>query len=129
MREAELNQLAARVLDCAFVVHKQLGPGLLESSYKACLAYELAKAGFRVDMEVPVPLVYDGQKLGDVGYRLDLLIEQELVIEVKALEIIAPVHRAQLLSYLRLSDRRLGLLLNFNVAYLKDGITRLVNRL
>jgi GxxExxY protein len=129
MREAELNPLASKVLDCAFAVHRQLGPGLLESSYKACLAYELAKAGLRVEVELPVPLIYDGQKLADVGYRLDVLVEGTLIVEVKALEAIAPVHRAQLLSYLRLSDRRLGLLLNFNVAYLRDGIARVVNRL
>jgi GxxExxY protein len=129
MRETELNQLAARALDCAFRVHTQLGPGLLESSYKACLADELAKADFRVEVELPVPLIYDGLKLADVGYRLDILVEEELIVEVKALEAIAPVHRAQLLSYLRLSDRRLGLLLNFNVTYLKDGIARVVNKL
>jgi GxxExxY protein len=127
--EAELNELARTALDCAFRVHTALGPGLLESSYRACLAYELAKAGCEVQTEVPLPLVYDGTKLGDVGYRLDILVAGELIIEVKALEAIAPVHRAQLLSYLRLSGRRLGLLLNFNTVLLRDGITRVVNKL
>jgi GxxExxY protein len=106
-----LNALAAQALDAAFVVHTQLGPGLLESSYTACLRYELEKRGLPVQAEVPVPVVYDGQKLADVGYRIDLLVAGELVIEVKALEAIAPVHLAQLLSYLKHSKRRLGLLL------------------
>lgn len=127
MEQQELNALAAKVLDAAFAVHSFLGPGLLESSYKACMVYELAKRGLPVQVEVPVPLVYDGQRLADVGYRIDLLVEGALIIEVKSIEAIAPVHRAQLLSYVRLSDRRLGLLLNFNVPYLKDGIARLVN--
>ena len=129
MTEEELNRLARLTLDCAFRVHTALGPGLLESSYKACLAYELAQAGCEVQVEVPVPLVYSGVKLGDVGYRLDILVARELVVKVKAVEAIAPVHKAQLLSYLRLSDRRLGLLLNFNVERLRDGIFRVVNKL
>jgi len=102
---------------------------LLESSYKACLAFELAQAGLKVQVEVPVPLVYAGQKLADVGYRLDILIANELVLEIKAVEGIAPVHRAQLLSYLKLSERRLGYVLNFNVVSLRDGIARVVNKL
>ncbi len=129
MNERELNTLGTSALDCAFQVHSQLGPGLLESSYKACLAYELTKRGFTVGIEVPVPLVYDGQKLGDVGYRLDLLVDNELILEIKSVEAINPIHRAQLLSYLRLSNRRLGYVLNFNVRLLKDGIGRVVNEL
>ena len=121
-----LNQLSKAVLDAAFAVHSELGPGLLESTYKACLAYELSKRGVHVLPEVPVPVVYDGKKLADVGYRVDLLVENELIIEVKSVE---AVHTAQLLSYLRLSKRRLGLLLNFNVVHLRDGIYRRVNRL
>ena len=129
MDEAALNQIGTVALDCAFKVHSELGPGLLESSYKACLAFELAKAGHKVRMEVPVPLVYKGEKIADVGYRLDLLIDEELVLEIKSVEGISPVHKAQLLSYLRLSERRLGYVLNFNVIRLRDGIARLVNRL
>lgn len=129
MTEAQLNQLAQQALNAAFSVHNHLGPGLLESSYQACLMYELNKRGLAVEAQVPVPLVYDGQHLLDVGYRIDILVERELVIEIKSIEAIAPVHRAQLLSYLRLSGRRLGLLLNFNVELLRDGIVRRVNRL
>jgi GxxExxY protein len=98
-----LNQLSKTVLDAAFAVHSELGPGLLESTYK--------KRGVHALPEVPVPVVYDGKKLADVGYRVDLLVENELIIEVKSVEAVAPVHTAQLLSYLRLSKRRLGLLL------------------
>jgi GxxExxY protein len=100
---------------------------LLESSYAACSKYELEKRGLRVETEVPVPLVYDGQKLSDVGYRMDMLVCCELVIEVKAVESLAPVHEAQLLSYLKHSQLRLGLLLNFNVLHRRDGIRRKVN--
>jgi GxxExxY protein len=122
-----LNQISDIAVDCAFRVHKALGPGLLESAYKACLAIELAEAGLFVEVEVPVPLVYKGQQVSDIGYRLDLLIERELVIEVKSVDGLAPVHFAQLLSYLRLSDRRLGYLMNFNTALLKNGIKRVAN--
>lgn len=127
MTEAELNQLTSRVLDAAYAVHSALGPGLLESAYKACLQFELEKRGLKVAAEVPVPVVYAGQKLADVGYRIDLLVEDHVVIEIKALEAIAPVHKAQLLSYLRLAKKRVGLLLNFNVEHLRDGITRRIN--
>ena len=125
----DLNALAKRALDAAFAVHTELGPGLLESTYIACLKYELEKRGLEVRAEVPVPVVYDGHRLVDIGYPIDLLVEGELVIEVKALEAIAPVHQAQLLSYLKHSQRRLGLLLNFNVVHLKEGIWRRVNGL
>ncbi len=125
----KLNELGKLALDCAFRVHTALGPGLLESSYKACMAYELAKAGTSVQQELPVPLVYDGVKISDVGYRLDILVDGELIIETKSVEGISPVHRAQLLSYLRLSSRRLGYVLNFNVVSMRDGIARVVNRL
>jgi GxxExxY protein len=129
MDPAELNGMAKKVLDAAFRVHTALGPGLLETAYTACLVYELRKAGLAVETEIPVPVVYDGVKLADVGYRLDILVQRALVIEVKALEAVAPVHVAQLVSYLKLSGHRLGLLLNFNVPYLKDGIYRRVNGL
>jgi GxxExxY protein len=129
MNGESLNQLGKRVLDAAFVVHSSLGPGLLESAYKACLVYELRKTGLHIRVEVPVPMIYDGAKLVDVGYRIDVLVENELIIEIKAIEAIAPVHCAQLLSYLKLADRRLGYLLNFNVLHLRDGIYRRVNGL
>jgi GxxExxY protein len=127
--EAQLNRLGTSALDCAFKVHSELGPGLLESSYKTCLAFELAQAGHVVAVEVPVPLVYQGQKIADVGYRLDILVDGYLILEVKSVETISPIHKAQLLSYLRLSERRLGYVLNFNSVRLRDGIARVVNGL
>jgi GxxExxY protein len=129
MTEARLNQTSKVCLDCAFRVHSALGPGLLESSYKACLGYELVQAGLSAQIEVPVPLVYSGQKLADVGYRVDILVEDALIIEIKSVDTVIPVHKAQLLSYLRLSGKRLGLLINFNTVHLKDGISRIVNAL
>src|SRR5438128_6654297 len=107
-------------------VHSVLGPGLLESAYGACLAHELRKRGFRVDTQVGLPVVYDDVKL-DVGYRIDLLVERLVIVEVKCVEAIHPVHEAQLLSYLRLSGKNVGLLINFHVARLKDGTKRMVD--
>jgi GxxExxY protein len=127
MTTDQLNELSQKVMSAAYTVHSELGPGLLESAYKACLVYELNKRGIETSVEVPVPLVYDQNKLADVGYRIDILVAGELVVEVKALEVIAPVHGAQLVSYLKLSGRRLGLLINFNTVSLKDGIYRRVN--
>jgi GxxExxY protein len=124
-----IHELSRQTLDAAYTVHTALGPGLLESAYKSCLVYELQKRGISVAIEVPVPLVYDETKLGDVGYRIDILVAGELVVEVKSLEAIAPVHGAQLVSYLKLADKRLGLLINFNTTSLRDGIYRRVNRL
>ena len=129
MTREDLNNLASRVFDAAFAVHTLLGPGLLESAYKACLQHELSLRDLRCEQEVPVPVVYKGKKLGEVGYRIDLLVEGELIVEIKALEAIAPVHHAQLLSYLKMADKRLGLLINFNVASLRDGISRRANKL
>ena len=123
----ELNALAERTLDAAYRIHSTFGPGLLESAYTACLVFELNRMGLDVKTEVPVPIVYEGVKLSDVGYRIDILVANELVIEVKSLEAIAPVHLSQLVSYLKLSNRRLGLLLNFNVDRMKEGIYRRVN--
>jgi GxxExxY protein len=128
MPQAELNALAKQTLDAAFRVHTVLGAGLLESAYIACLVYELRKLELETKTEVPVPIVYDGVKLTDIGYRIDILVANELVIEVKSLEAVAPVHVAQLVSYLRLANRRIGLLLNFNVERLRDGIYRRVNK-
>jgi GxxExxY protein len=122
-----LNALTDRILGAAFAVHTELGPGLLESTYQACLAQGLIERGLRVELQVPLPVVYKGQKLVDVGYRIDILVAGEIVLELKAIEALAPVHRAQLLSYLRHSGKRVGLLINFNVERLKDGIVRVIN--
>ena len=128
MTQEDLNVLAKRTLDAAFQVHSAFGPGLLESAYSACLVYELRTAGLNVKTEVPVPILYRGIKMSDVGYRLDILVENEVVVEVKALEVIAPIHLTQLVSYLKLADKRLGFLLNFNVELLRTGIYRRVNK-
>jgi len=108
-------------------VHRALGPGLLESAYEACLAFELRARGLQVEQQKPVPLTYREVQL-ECGYRLDILVENQVIVEVKAVENVLPVHKAQLLSHLRLRDCRIGLLINFNVAMLKDGITRMANR-
>jgi len=122
----EINQITGTIIDSAMKVHSAFGPGLLESAYKACLIYELRKRGLRVDPEVALPLIYDGIKMEDVGYRLDLLVEHKVVIELKAVEIMAPIFEAQLLHYLMLSGKKVGLLINFKVVHLRDGIKRLV---
>jgi GxxExxY protein len=122
----ELNQVTEGIIGAAIEVHKALGPGLLESAYATCLAYELQQKGFDVLEEVPLPLVDKGARL-DCGYRLDLLVNGTVIVEVKSIEDIAPIHEAQLLSYLKLADRKLGLLINFNVKLLKYGIKRMVN--
>ena len=129
MTEAEYRVLSGRVLEAAFTVHTELGPGLLGSAYCACLAAELQVGGLQFRTEVPVPLVYRGQKLASIGFRMDFLVEDALVLEVKAQEKIAEVHLAQLVSYLKLADKRLGLLLNFHTVHLRDGIYRRVNSL
>jgi len=107
-------------------VHTHLGPGLLENTYLACLQHELEKAGFRSEAQVGLPVYYDGVRL-DLGYRIDLLVEDLVIVELKSVDAIAPVHQAQVLSYLKLSGKSLGLLINFNVVHLKDGIRRFVN--
>jgi GxxExxY protein len=121
-----INQVSAAIVNSAMRVHSLLGPGLLESAYGACLAHELRKRGIRVDTQVGLPVVYDEVKL-DLGYRIDLLVEGLVIVEVKCVEAIHPVHEAQLLSYLRLSGKNVGLLINFHVARLKDGIKRIVD--
>ncbi len=123
---ARINQVSATIINSAMRVHSLLGPGLLESAYHACLAHELRKRGFNVDTQVGLPVVYDGEKL-DLGYRIDLLVDGLVIVEVKCVEAIHPVHEAQLLSYLRLSGKNVGLLINFHVARLKDGIQRMVD--
>lgn len=121
----EINELTERIIGAAIRVHREWGPGLLESAYRACLAYEVADGGLRVEREVPLPLRYRGLYL-ECGYRLDLWVERLVVIEVKAVRQLEPVHQAQLLSYLKLSKSQVGLLINFHVPLLKDGIKRLV---
>ena len=120
------NELGERILGCALIVHRALGPGLLESVYETCLAHELGKAQLDYSRQLALPVVYDGLVI-DAGYRIDLLVGGRVVVEVKSIEKIADVHRAQLLSYLKLGGFRLGYLLNFNVALLKSGIVRLLN--
>lgn len=122
----ERSKLSEKIIGCAIKVHRALGPGLLESAYEACLAHELAKAGLRVKRQVPVPIVYDGIKL-DAGYQLDLVVEDTIIVELKSVEMLLPIHAAQLITYLKLTGMKLGLLINFNVALLKNGIKRKVN--
>ena len=122
------NEISKIVVDCALKVHRQLGPGLLESAYQECLFYELSKEGLMVEKEKPMPLVYDNVKL-NVGYRVDLMINNKLIIEIKSVECLNDVHLAQILTYMKLSGCKLGLLINFNVALIKNGIKRVVNNL
>ena len=122
----EINKLSGIILRCAIDVHKQLGPGLLESAYQECLYYELKLSGLSVEKEVPMPIVYKEVKL-DHGYRIDLLVEKTVVIEIKTVEFINDIHQAQLLTYLKLGNYKLGLLINFDVKLLKNGIKRLIN--
>jgi GxxExxY protein len=119
------NELTHEVIGCAIEVHRPLGPGRLESTYETCLIHELEERGFHVSPQHPLPLVYKGIKL-EAGYRLDLLVEDRIVVELKAVAALAPIHEAILLTYLRLSRRRIGLLINFNVRTLKDGVKRMV---
>lgn len=126
-REMELNKITETIIGCAIEVHRQLGPGLLESTYEACLFYELQKTGLNVKRQVPMPLIYKEINL-EQGYRLDLLVEDIVVVEIKMVEAIADVHIAQTLTYLKLSDAKVGLIINFNVLKLTDGVRRLVPR-
>ncbi|MFC2083223.1 GxxExxY protein [Candidatus Bipolaricaulota bacterium] len=121
-----LNDITEKVIGAAIEVHRVLGPGLLESAYEVCLVAELVQRGLQVERQKELPVVYGDVKL-DCGYRLDLLVEGEVIVEVKAVEKLAPIHEAQVISYLKLSGRRVGLLLNFNVQKLMDGLRRLVN--
>ena len=120
------NRITQRILKCAFKVHTKLGPGLLESAYQECLYYELMREGLNVVKEKPMPLIYDEVKL-DTGYRIDLFVNGKVVIEVKAVEGITEVHLAQILTYLKLSNCKIGLLLNFNVKSMKHGVKRIIN--
>lgn len=125
--DERLNELSRQVIGAAIRVHQELGPGLLESVYQQCLAIELQLMGLTVKTEVPVEISYRGQLIDDMGYRLDLLVEDSLVVELKSVELVKPVHKKQLLTYLKLTGCRLGLLINFNEVLLKDGITRIAN--
>jgi GxxExxY protein len=124
-RPLTANEVSRYIVTAALKVHSALGPGLLESAYEACLAHELRKVGLRVETQVGLPLVYDGIKL-DIGYRIDMLVNDLVVVELKSVEEISRVHIAQVLSYMKLSKKNLGLIINFNVFRLKDGIKRLV---
>ena len=122
----EINDITKTIIGCAIKVHTRLGPGLLESTYQSCLRHELEKSGLVARSQVGLPLVYDGVRL-ETGYRIDLMVEDAVIVEIKAQEGVLAVHRAQLLSHLRLSGRQVGLLINFHVVRLKDGIIRMVN--
>jgi GxxExxY protein len=122
------NELSRIVFDCALKVHQTLGPGLLESAYEECLFYELKKTGLDIQKQKPLPLIYEEVKL-DVGYRLDILIENKLILEIKSVDALNDIHFAQLLTYLKLTNCKLGLLMNFNVVLIKNGIKRVVNNL
>ncbi len=126
MERERLNRITESIIGAPIDVHRSLGPGLLESAYEACLAFELAQRGLQVEQQKPLPIVYKDVKL-DCGYRLDLLVEDAVIVEIKSVDGLAPIHKAQLLSYLKLSGCKVGLLLNFNVQVLKQGIRRVVN--
>lgn len=122
------NEITGAIIETAIEIHRRLGPGLLESVYHNVMIYELQQRGLRVDWELPIPVVWKDIKL-EVGFRADLLVQGQVIVELKSIEAIAPVHKKVLLTYLRLADKRLGLLINFNVELLKDGVHRVVNGL
>ena len=122
------NELSKIVFDCALKVHQVLGPGLLESAYEECLFYELKKTGLNIQKQKALPLIYEEVKL-DIGYRIDIIIEDKLILEIKSVEALNDIHFAQLLTYLKLTDCKLGMLINFNVILIKNGIKRVVNNL
>lgn len=126
VRAKRLDEITGQIVDAAIQVHRALGPGLLESAYEACLVSELVQRGFLVERQKDVPVVYRDTQI-DCGYRLDLLVEGQVIVEVKAVDKLAPIHDAQVITYLRLSGMKVGLLVNFNVPLLKDGLRRLVN--
>lgn len=119
------KELTGKIVDCAIIVHKSLGPGLLESAYEECLFFELQNCGLETIKQYPMPLIYKDKKL-DIGYRIDLLVEDKIVIEVKSVDFLIPIHTAQLMTYMKLSECRVGLLINFNVQFLKEGIKRII---
>jgi len=117
------NQITSEIIGCAINVHKILGPGLLESAYEECLAYELSKSGLQIERQIPVPVIFRDIKL-QCGYRIDILVENTVLIELKSVDALAPIHEAQILTYLKFSNKKIGLLINFNVTLLKNGINR-----
>lgn len=119
----ELNELTYKIIGCAYDVHKALGPGLLESTYEKCLCFELEKLGIKYEKQKELPINYKGMTI-DNGYRIDIMVEDKIVIELKSVEILQPIHSAQLMTYLKLSQKKLGLLINFNVTNLQNGIRR-----
>lgn len=121
-----LDRITEKIIGCAIEVHKGLGPGLLESAYEECLCYELERSGLKFERQVPLPVIYKGIKL-DCSYRMDVVVENSVVVEIKAVENLIPVHDAQLLSYLKLYNKKVGLLMNFHVPILKKGLKRIVN--
>ena len=123
----ELNLLSSQIIKAAINVHKELGSGLLESVYHSCMAIELRNNDLKYQTEVPLPIVYQGEKVSDEGFRMDILVEDTIIVELKSVSKIQNVHKKQLLTYLRLAKKPLGLLINFNEAVLKDGITRIIN--
>ncbi len=123
----DINRVTGKIIDAAMKVHSALGPGLLESAYEACLLHELRKSDLRALSQAMLPLHYDGVKI-DAGYRIDLLVADSVIVELKAVDKVFPIHMAQLLSYLKLSDKKVGLLINFNVVHLKSGIKRIANK-
>jgi GxxExxY protein len=126
MKKMDLNELSSMIIKAAINVHKELGPGLLESVYQKCLVIELKLMGLEADAEVPLPVIYRGQKVEDDGFRIDVLVEDRVVVELKSVEKIKRVHPKQLLTYLKLANKKLGLLINFNVVLLREGIKRIV---
>ena len=126
IRTPRVNQVTGAVITAAMKVHSQLGPGLLESAYVPCLAHELRTQGYRVAKQLPLPVIYEGARI-ELGYHIDLLVEDLVVVEINCADVINPVYEAQLLSYIRLSGKNVGLLINFHVAHLRDGIKRMVD--
>lgn len=122
------NEIAKEVVDAAYKIHTSLGPGLLESAYQAILKYELEKRGLQIEAEKAIPVIYDGVHLGD-GFRADLIVENKVIVELKSVETLHPLHKKQLFTYLVLADKGLGLLINFGASLIKDGISRVVNNL
>lgn len=122
----DIDQITEKIIGAAMTVHSALGPGLLESAYQACLFRELERQNISAASEVYLPVVYDGESI-DAGYRMDLLVEEQVVVELKSVDKVLPIHEAQLITYLKLSNRKVGLLINFNVLHLRDGIIRRVN--
>ena len=126
-KKMNLNFISSQIIQAAITVHQALGPGLLESVYQKCMIIELERMGIKVEAEVELPIFYRDQKITDLGFRIDLLIESSIIVELKSVEAIKPVHKKQLLTYLRLAKKDLGLLINFNEVLLKHGITRITN--